>query len=66
MLNITILSIGVFTLIFTILYVLKYVFVFVNKLKQDDPEEVDLTEREVLYLRLSITYILTFLWLVIF
>lgn len=66
MLNLIITSVGVFILIFCILFVLKYVLIFVNRLREDDPKEVDLTDKEVLFIRLAMTYILTFLWLVIF
>ena len=66
MLNLIITTVGVFILIFCILFILKYILIFVNRLREDDPKEVDLTDKEVLYIRLSITYILTFLWLVIF
>jgi hypothetical protein len=54
-------SLFLFTFIFSIMAVLRTVFRFVRALLQDPPTPLVLSSRELIFLGMSISYILTYL-----
>lgn len=53
-------SIFVFILVFSILVLIKHVFKFMSALLQREPKPVILSNRELIYLGLSLSYIITY------
>jgi hypothetical protein len=54
-------TIFLFIFIFSVLAILRIAFRFVITLSQDNPERMVLSDRVIIYLGLSVSYIITYL-----
>jgi hypothetical protein len=54
-------QIKVYFLVLSLIFLLKFIFQFVSKLRDENPKAMEVSKTEVIFIYLSLAYIITFI-----